>query len=265
VTAETSAQPMPVREMRGLEQWLCACDARFDEVVRELGEVPSRYAHGYWTIAYEIAPVRKQPPLADLLEFLKGSRGHETGWPAFWVPERTDIAPKPRDGLIECRLARRHVWSEPAHSDFWRVSPEGFAYLARGYQEDGLTTEAPGSVFDMALPVWRIGECLLQASRLASCFGDDEAIRFTARWRGLRNRRLVVIGSRDRYAGPLVERAAAQDEIRSTVVTTTRQIPISLPELVMELTSTLYATFDFFAPSLAFYRNETQVMRKGRF
>jgi hypothetical protein len=264
-TVEPSAERISIGEMKRLEQFLSACDARFDEIVRELAEAPSRYSYGYWTIAYEIAPNRKKPSLNELLEFLKRSRGRETGWPPFWVPERANIAPKPRDGLIECQLARRAFRSESARSDFWRVSPEGFAYLVRGYQEDALRMEAAGSLFDMVLPAWRMGECLLQASRLASCFGEDETIRFTARWRGLRGRRLAVISSRDRYADPFPQRSAAQDEIRSSVVTTAQQIPISLPELVMDLTSPLYATFDFFDPGLPFHRNETQAMRMGRF
>jgi hypothetical protein len=262
---ETNAGPITTGEMQRLEDWIAQCDARFDEIVIELADVRSRYRYGYWTIAYEIAPVRKKPSLNELAEFLKRSRGRETGWPPFWAPERADRAPKPRDGLIECLIARPHIWSKPARSDFWRASPEGFAYLLRGYQEDALTTEAPGSLFDMVLPAWRIGECLLQASRLASCFGEDKTMRFTARWRGLRGRRLAIMGSGERYADPLPEKSAAQDEIRSSVVTTALQILVSLPELVMELTSPLYSIFEISEPGLDFYRNEMQAMRNGGF
>jgi hypothetical protein len=264
-TAQAGAEVTYLREINGLEQWLAQCDARFDEIVVELADVHSRYRHGYWTIAYEIAPVRKKPSLNELSEFLKRSRGRETGWPPFWAPERVDRAPTSRNGLVECRIARPHIWSKPARSDFWRVSPEGFAYLLRGYQEDALTAEAPGRIFDMVLPAWRIGECLLQASRFASCFGEDETMRFTARWRGLRGRRLAVMSSGGRYADPLPERAAGQDEVRSTVVTTAQQILVSLPELVMDLTSPLYATFDFSPPPLDFYKNEMHAMRNGGF
>lgn len=264
-TAKTNVQPIDTSEMHRLEQWVAQCDARFDEIVIELADAPSRYRHGYWTIAYEIAPIRKEPSLGELAEFLRRSRGRETGWPAFSSPERADRAPKPWRGVVECQIARPHIWSEPARSDFWRVSPEGFAYLLRGYQEDALPAEAPGSLFDMVVPAWRIGECLLQASRLARCFGEDETMRFMARWRGLRGRRLAIIGSGDRYADPLPEKPAAQDEIRSSVVTTAQQILMSLPELVMDLTAPLYATFDISEPGLDFYRNEMQAMRNGGF
>src|SRR4051812_22051801 len=89
-------------------------------------------------------------------------------------------------------LAQGPVFGDSAHSDFWRISANGMAYLLRGFQEDGRDyEERPGSVLDFTLPIWRIGECLLHARRLAAEL-DGGPVEFSARWSGLNGRALIA-------------------------------------------------------------------------
>lgn len=49
-------------------------------------------------------------------------------------------------------------------------------FLLRGYQEDSNPNSIePETIFDLTLPVWRVGECLLNAERLATALTDQSA------------------------------------------------------------------------------------------
>ena len=75
--------------------------------------------------------------LADLLDVLRDAP-RLTGWNTWWVPTRQAIKPYPSDGAIECWLggdtSEHHQEHRDAdHSDFWRITPDGRAFLLRGY------------------------------------------------------------------------------------------------------------------------------------
>ena len=177
-------------------------------------DVGPRFLHGYYNFAYEIVGDVRQTTLAQLPDVIRASAVRYTGWPPFWYPTREGIKPYPVDGAVECWLGddteRPLERLDTHHSDFWRISPDGCAYLLRGYQEDsgnlesaGRGTVAPGKVFSVTLPIWRLGETLLQAERLAAnLFEGPTTIRFAAKYTGLQGRSLVSIdGTRDIWDG----------------------------------------------------------------
>jgi transcriptional regulator with XRE-family HTH domain len=235
-----------------------------ERIARDLpDENPSRYAHGTWTVAYELSEPFEQPSLTELMEILQGVAGHETGWPPWWVPTRDPIRPRPVDGLIECWIVEPGREDVPfqhlengAHSDFWRADPAGKMFLQRGYQEDGSDQYEPGEALDLTLPVWRPGECLLHAERLAARLGS-ERVRFMVRWDGLEGRQLVSFNwERDVYPG----RVAAQTAVTSIVDVEAARIGETLPEILRELVEPLYAVFDFFRPPDSLYAEELTKM-----
>ena len=131
-------------------------------------EYPNRYSRGVWTASYQIIGDIQSIPLPQFKAVLDQVKGNETGWPPWWVPTRREIAPYVFNELIECWL--KDTYSvDGAHSDFWRASPSGLMFLLRGYQEDSEAKGVePGTIFDLTLPVWRTGECLLHAERLSA-------------------------------------------------------------------------------------------------
>ena len=135
---------------------------------------PSRRHYLHWRTIGGGTPLG----LIDLLDVLRDAP-RLTGWNTWWVPTRQAIKPYPSDGAIECWLGgdtseHHQEHRDAASSDFWRITPDGRAFLLRGYQEDGdKAAQAkiqPGTCLDQTLPIWRIGEdsCTLRILPVAS-------------------------------------------------------------------------------------------------
>ena len=263
----------PKNEER-LERWVSDCFGRWESLSKQLPEeVGPRFPHGYYSFAYEIVGDAREIAMAQLPDVIRSTGVRYTGWPPFWYPTRTGIVPYPMDGAVECWLGGDTEGDvserEAGHSDFWRISPDGLAYLLRGYQEDServMTSrpeiEGPGSVLDVTIPVWRVGETLLQAQSLASGLFDGSAtIRFTAMYTGLRGRSLVSLeGNRSMWTRP----TSRQSQIVLRAHVESSMIGASLPEIVHKLLCPLYALFDFFELPMQLVVDELGRMRRRR-
>jgi len=236
ILQESSATPSGTlgrlqAEKQALEGWINESTTRLKSLVAQKlsDEEPSRYSKGTWQVAYSILGNLRSLTLDELLDVLRKVKGHETGWPPWWVPTRDEIRPYPYDGVVECWLketrsaslfgeSRSDNFRFTADSDFWRASPKGMMFLLRGYQEDSSPRVDPGTVLDVTLPIWRTGECLLHAQRLAIALGGESAsVMFRFTWEGLSGRMLSSwaeprrilfdrMGRRDRiplHRGPL--------------------------------------------------------------
>ena len=238
------------------DDWVKSSQTRWRRLVAGLPEgAGPAFPHGWYRLAYEVSGERRNIPAARLPEVLRASVIRLTGWPPFWYPTREGIEPYPMDGAVECWLGGDPKTPlgqrDPARSDFWRIHPQGLAFLLRGYQEDG--TEAgrarrvpvqPATAFDVTLPVWRVGEALLHAGSFAgSFFEGTTVIRFAATYEGLEGRSLVSIDGRRDVSEP---RIARQNSITLTTRIGAAAIGPNLPEIVHSLLSPLYALFDFF-------------------
>lgn len=252
----------PKEVKKKLEDWIEESRARCQVLVSEkLGpDKQELYSKGVWTVAYSIDADFHPPARTEFLELLRKVRGHETGWPPWWVPTRERIAPYAYNGFIECWLAENES-ADPAHSDFWRASPKGMMFLLRGHQEDSVPGKfKPGTIFDLTLPVWRVGECLLHAERLTTeLAGPSASINFHVTWEGLSGRVLTPWASPSRNLHD--NRKSRQDTVTSEITVQANQISTSLPEIVMALTRPLYEVFNFFTPPLEMIQEELYKMR----
>lgn len=263
------AAPEPDR----LGEWIERCRARWSQLVDSVpANTGPRMPHGRYSIGYEIIGDSKPVTLGQLPDVLRTSLVRHTGWPPFWLPTRPEIAPYAMDGAIECWIGgdaeNPPEQRDAAHADFWRIGPSGLAYLIRGYQEDALgdrqrrTNFPPSVAFDLVIPVWRVGEALLHAERLAAnLFNGPTTIKFTLTYEGLAGRTLVALdGSRLLFEG----RTAHQDQITLTTHVDAQSIGSNLPEIVQPLLEPLYSLFDFFVLPASLVTEELARMRSGR-
>ena len=273
----TGAMPQikPAADKQRLDQWIAASFNRWSALTDPLpADVGPRYPHGYYNFAYEIVGAARHTTLAQLPDVIRASVVRHTGWSPFWYPTRQAVEPYPVDGAVECWLGGNTEtpaeMRDPAHADFWRITPDGRAYLLRGYQEDSGDLQwasrgnvAPGTVFDVTLPIWRVGETLLQAERLAAnLFEGPTTIRFAAKYTGLQGRSLVSIdGRRDVRDG----RTARQESIPLQTHVESQAIGPNLPEIVHTLLAPLYGLFGFSELPMQLVVDELTRMRTGNF
>lgn len=253
------------QEKKKLENWFKDSGERWKALVsNKLSQgKPSHYSLGIWTVAYSIEEKFKSPSLNNFLEILRKVKGHETGWPPWLIPTKKEISPYPFNGLIECWMIDT-ILSDPAHSDFWRASPKGMMYLLRGYQEDSSPDRLkPGTILDLTLPVWRVGECLLHASRLATALISDSAkILFQVTWEGLAGRTLASWANPKRSLSE--DRQSNQEKVTSDIKVEAGSIVPALPEIVKTLTSPLYEVFEFFVPPSNMFKEELAEMLRRK-
>jgi len=228
---------------------------------------PARFPNGFYRIDYWLEGDLKIPELGAFERILEKAVVRKTGWPPFWLPTREEIRPYQIDGAIECWLAPQSAdlergFSDPAHCDFWRASPTGNMFLIRGYQEDGSETFPPRSILDTTLPLWRMGEVLLHAERLASLLrkkrSSSVVIHFRAMFTGLGGR---VLRS---WANPLSDmllegHAARSDEVVLEATLSADDVEGKLPEHLAPLVRSLFDRFGI--AGLSVKRVEAEVHR----
>lgn len=233
----------------------------------------ARFPGGYYRIDYCLEGELKQVSLRAFEDILRQAITRYTGWPVFLMLTREDLTPREVDGAIEVwlklePLVERTFGNDPSHCDYWRAVPSGRLFLMRGYQEDGQETFPPGSVFDTTLPIWRLGEVLLHAERLAALMAKtdpaDITIRLRALYTGLQGRQLR------NWANPLsgmtlVGRPSRSDEVLLEAEIPAAGIKEHLAEHLLPLVSALYERFDVDGLSVEQVRSEVAGLLKGRF
>jgi transcriptional regulator with XRE-family HTH domain len=246
-------------------KWFQASKARWKELAESLPDGhPARLEHGYYAVGFEAAGDFEPRSGGRLLEALRAGVVRHSGWPPFWVPTRKEIEPHIYEDNVECWLGPDSKFQEPAHSDFWRVSPRGQFFLIRGYQEDGgIKGIRPGKLFDITLPTWRLGEILLYTASIARQLGAPQAkMVLMAEWAGLNGRELTHLdGTRVLFESHL----SHQDKYCSNLTAQADQIGDTLPELVHRALHPLYELFDFFQLPMTLVTEELARMRANRF
>ena len=250
-----------------LESFRYAARRRWQELVSPLAsEDPGRQPLGHSEQAYAIEgikPLATPQKLRQLLTEIPKS----SGWTPFWVPTREGLRPYVEDGLLECWLGRPEIdrnLNDPAHSDFWRVTREGLAYLHRGYDEDGPSNLEPGTIFDVSLPIWRTAEFLLHARNFALALGGggDTSIRFRARYSGLEGRELLS-WSKPRNRIILDGRHRARSSQADLAIDVDLQrIENGLDTVVHQALIPLYERFDGYALSPDLVAAEIEELRR---
>lgn len=236
----------------GLLDWERECRQRLAGLARRRREWEAAYEHGAWSASYRLIGLTETPPLRQVPGLLREVAGRETGWPAWWAPKGGDERPRSVDGAIECWLSGMMA-SDPSEADYWRADPKGRLCLIRPYQEDYEFETDPGTTFDLVLPIWRTGECLRHAERLARRL-DSNGIQLMMRWTGLRGRHLASLSDKRRRLGG--DYRCTEAEVVAYVETRPDEVRDDLVACVRGLLDPLYGAFDLFEPERGLYEAE---------
>jgi hypothetical protein len=247
-----------------------AAQRRWSDIVADLPSTTSaRFPLGYYEMAFSLAGADPAASLKELLDRLSTARRIKlTGWSAFLAMHIPGLAPYPHEDFVEAWLGRpisgaTDVASlEPVRCDFWRASRSGQLYTIRGYLEDSSPDRPPGTCMDMAVPVWRVGEGLLFATRLAETFEGVKQILVRCRFTGLKGRALVSIDNSRIAFGDSISRT---NDVLVQTRATPAEVQDSLTELTLQLLTPLYERFDFFQLPISLVDQELQKLRHSRF
>lgn len=225
---------------------------RWRELKEKLPEdSPGRFSDGWYRIDYELVGDLRDVSLVELEELLTKAKVRHTGWAMFWIPTRSEIAPREVDGTLECwhapsEVDDQRVFDDPAHCDFWRAAPEGRMFLIRGYQEDSAETFPPRTIFDTTLVIWRLSEALLHANRMAQLMrrseGDEITVKLRAMYTGLSGR--ILRSWANPQWDPIIDRQPARsDECVVETIAPASSIEGQLAQLVFPLVTSIYERF----------------------
>jgi len=209
-----------------------------------------RFPNGWYRFDYALEGDFQTVELYRFKDLLEQAVVQHTGWPLWLFLTKHDLSPYELDGLIECWLkpleaqANRPL-GDAAHCDFWRAAPTGRTFIMRGYQEDSQDTFAPRTIFDTTLPIWRMGEALLHAEKLASLLAPEAKsikVRLRAHYTGLSGRVLRSWGNP--AANLMFEGGAARsDEALLEATAPVSTVSKNLPAIVTPMASSLFERF----------------------
>ncbi|MCY3752293.1 MAG: putative DNA binding domain-containing protein [Gammaproteobacteria bacterium] len=230
---------------------------------------PERFPNGFYEVSVHPTHLTPASSLGILQEHLSHARRTKlTGWTPFLEMNREEWRPYPIEDHIEAWIGQRldeNTPREPAYSDYWRASRKGQLYTIRGYAEDSLETRLnvqPGTVVDVTLPIWRVGEVLYFAARFLDEFEDVRAILINCRFTGLFGRTITSL-TQDRFV--TTSRSCRSDHVETSANVDPHQLRENMVEIVHQILTPLYEAFDFFTLSRTLVEEELSRLRENRF
>ena len=270
VLGQTEPQNSPPEPLEALEVYCRTAYERWEDIVSDQPDnSPSRFPNGYYEMAFALVDATPAESLTELLRRLRFAQGVKlSGWTPFLHMSVPGWEPYSYGDAIEAWVGRPvdgTMWNDPAHADFWRASLDGKLYTIRGYIEDGELAQERGSTSSMeftnSVPIIKIAEGLLFASRLSDEFQGVEHIAIRCRFTGLEGRSLLLV---DYPIAPSIEIGPVihDPEVTLTMQVSLQQVHDNLTEVIYEVSRPLYERFGFYQVPVNHVQRMLQRLRR---
>jgi hypothetical protein len=258
-----------VERVDALVEFERAALERWNGLIRGLPEDDdARMLLGRYEISFQLLDVPAAASAGELVRRMTlASQVKHTGWGPFVQLGRREFEPRIVGGNVEAWLGQPmedRVMRNSAHCDYWRANPSGLFFLLRGHDEDTIEGIEPGTIIDITLPIWRVGEALLYASRIARSYSENPRISVRCHYRGLNNRRLGAVDQMRRFFMDDT-RVCHDADVRLSTTASAAELDDNLIEVLHPLLVPLYERFRFFELPLELVRAEITRMRGSRF
>ena len=184
------------------------------------------------------------------LDILSKAQLNLTGLPPFAVD--SNAADKPTRNAAKIIEAwsfssQREASRRQRRNHYWMASGEGQFFLRSQLDEDSSEILAPRTVFDIAIPIWRLGELLLTMRSIANVWPSQPFSHVEVRlhYVGLSGRILKPWSSPLEIADfPLPMRSNSHRRFVTRKVLLS-DIDVRLDEVVYDILAPFYSAFDF--------------------
>lgn len=267
---ETNKQSPRARSIDKLDAYKKESERRWLERTKSLpNDASPKFQHGSYSATIILDGDFPELSLNEFnMRIQEGTRNH-SGWPPFPYIHRAVYRPSPIEGSIEAWFGpdEEGNFDKPSFSDFWRISPKGYFYTRKGFDEDGnYQGMEPGKHLDISTPTRRIGEILLQVSYIAAAVGaENSSAQVHLEWNGLAGRTLVSVGNPRRSMFRSGFYKCNQDQYEASTTRSVSSLSNALPEIVFELIEPLYVLFDFFQLPRSLVEDELSALRKNSY
>jgi hypothetical protein len=267
------ASPRPAAVVPTLRDRLAAFMAKGEQnwaqrVATLPPNAPPRFPHGFYDAGFALDGILPERGLGALASVLQNSLRNHSGWPPFAYLHSEPFRPRPIGGAIEAWFgpAKDRQFDDAAHSDFWRISPDGYFFTRRGYNEDRGYRDVPlGTSFDITTSSLRISETIMQVYYVLRELGaQNETVLMSFRWTGLSGRRLVSIGNPNRMLSS-DNYKADQKELSISKEIAHNAIPDAIPDLTWEILAPVYQLFDFWPLPKRLVEEEVRALLRHTF
>lgn len=259
----------PVERADALVEFERVALERWNQLIRDLpADDDARMVLGRYEISFELLDVPAAASAGELRRRMAvASQVKHTGWGPFVQLSRREFEPRIVNGNVEAWLGEPvadRMMRNSAHCDYWCANPVGRFFLLRGYDEDAVNGVEPGSIIDITMPIWRVGEALLYASRLSQSFAENPRISVRCHFRGLNNRRLGAVDQTRRFFMDDT-RVCHDAEVELSTSASAAAMLDNLIEILHPFLVPLYERFNFFELPMDLVRAEVGRMRANRF
>ena len=264
VHGQVKAEPVASNSKKIFKDFRETSFNRWETLTKNLSlDSPGRFPKGYYEVSVHPVNATTTDNLIELRKMLEHAQGTKlTGWPPFLELKREKWKPYPVNDHIEAWIkpTKDKTLNEASYADYWRASRSGQLYTIRGFMEDSLEKRIglePGDKFSIHLPVWRIGEILYFATRFLSRLQKIQTVMIHCRFFGLEGRTLVHLDDLDW----LSTSHCKTNEVKETITVDLKLLENNMVEIVHQLLSPLYESFDYHELSKIFVARELSKMR----
>lgn len=272
VSGRVDTEPTTLQPMEELKEYCASAYSRWQQLVsEESNDSPNRFPYGYYEMGFSLVDANPAEDLSELNRRLRIAQQTKlSGWSPFQeIDYMREWQSYVFQDSVEAWLGRPIEdgrVSSTSRCDFWRVSRNGMLYTIRGYVEDipdvSNRIPGPGTSFDCEVPIMRVAEGLLFASRFAATYGSILSIAMHFNFSGLQDRSLVALDPRlvgfwgnnymSRDYNAEIDQIVGQQDINN-----------NLAEVLNALLHPLYERFGFFNLSLSQIQRVLKEMRVG--
>lgn len=235
-----------------LQNFVDSCRKSFRKR-QEHDEIPLP-PHGVWEAAFTFSQdLSEYTANRNFLNLIGSNNPRYTGLP-LWADTSGFSDENARPRVVD------HAWEVYSkftyqnvleHIDFWRITPQGFFYHRRAFEDDLPRTREfhlPNTVLDFDIPIWRVAEAIGCALSFAQALHvpSEDSIIFLFQWRGLAGRTLSNWTNPARLLWTLGQRKAYTDTIEQSIIVPVDAAKTSIAGFTHKVVRPLFENFDGF-------------------